>query len=57
MEWILTICTWGVLGICSQHIEHGYKDQQDCYKAMNSLYEAKGEDVFLYITCKPNPAP
>ncbi len=56
MEFILTVCTWGILGICSQNIQHEYHSEDSCYRAMNSLYETKGEQSFLYITCSPKKA-
>ncbi len=51
--WVLSICTYGILGICSQYIEAGYQSEESCYRAMDSLYKVKGESSFLYIYCKP----
>lgn len=53
MTWLLSACTWGILRICSQHFTRDYPSEDSCYRAMNSLYDKKGEDSFLYITCAP----
>lgn len=53
MTFILTMCTYGILGVCSQIRYASYPTESQCYTAMESLYKAKGTDSFLYIICSP----
>jgi hypothetical protein len=53
--WTLIICTWGILGLCSDYSEQQYQSENSCYRALDSLYKHEGKEEFLYIKCKPSP--
>jgi hypothetical protein len=52
--WILTVCTWGIFGICSQLNSYDMPSQQDCSAEREALIKMKGEDHYQYITCTPH---
>ncbi len=57
MGWILHICTWGILGICSQDIKREYPTEESCYRALDKMVEIKGQEQFLHIGCAPATPP
>ena len=48
--WLLTICTYGWI-MCSELRYENYDTEDQCYKALHTLYETQGKNEFNYITC------
>lgn len=51
--WLLTVCTYGLMGACSQVIYAEYPTEDSCYRAVEQLVDVKGEESFHYLYCKP----
>lgn len=54
--WILTICTAGWV-MCSQIRTVEYKNEQQCYAALNELYKRHPAADFKYVICEPKKVP
>jgi hypothetical protein len=52
MIWVLTICTQSWL-FCGMVTKYEYPSEQQCYRALNELYERHGSLEFKYVTCSP----
>jgi len=52
MTWLLTICTAGFI-ICGTTITQEYPTEDQCYRAIESLYRLQGKSAFIYVTCSP----
>lgn len=52
MIWILTICTQSWL-LCGVVVKYEYPSEQQCYRALNELYDRHGSLKFKYVTCAP----
>jgi hypothetical protein len=52
MIWVLTICTqaWVLCGIM---VKHEYPSEEQCYRALNEIYDRNGSLKFKYVTCSP----
>jgi hypothetical protein len=50
MTWVLTICTvaWG---LCGTFVQLEYPTEDQCYKALDTVYRQQGREKFKYVTC------
>ena len=54
--WILTICTAGWV-MCGHLKTFEYKNEQQCYTALNELYKRQPASDFKYVICEQKKQP